>query len=116
MTRGQWLVGGEQSRQLHGLAALEVLWIALEVGLVDADPVNNLSAIARDDMKQVVHHFGRRAVLLYFQVESRVIHRHRLDLLTALTEPFEERTDSLGFRLNQQGVSSNGARGDDFVA
>lgn len=69
---------------------------AQKVGLVDPDTVDHLAAIARHHMEQVVHHFGLRAMPLHFQVEGGVhVHRHRLDLLAARAEQFEEWADRL---------------------
>ena len=59
--------------------------MAQSVSLVDADPINHLSAIFGHHMEEVVDHTRFWAVLTNLQVKSGVhVHRHRFDASATL--------------------------------
>ncbi|MNC30728.1 hypothetical protein D3C75_790170 [compost metagenome] len=83
----------QPSRLLDNLAGRLV--VTQPVSLVDADPINHLSAIFGHHMEEVVDHSRVGTVLTNLQVKSGVhVHRHRFDSSTTLwPQFFEERPD-----------------------
>ena len=56
--------------------------VAQGIGLIDTNPIHHVATESGHDVKEVIHHLGLRATLLYFQIKRRIhVHRHSFNLL-----------------------------------